>query len=402
MTNLLNKNILIGITGSIAAYKTQELIRLLRAEGANIKVVMTASATQFVSVLTLQALSLNPVHTDLLDAESEARMSHISLAKWADLLLVVPATACIMSKFATGLADDLLSTLYLATHAQVVIVPAMNRQMWQHVATVHNKELLQARHIDFLGPDFGEQACGDVGLGRMMEPKTIVQHLENFFAPKLMAGMHCLITAGPTREPIDPVRYLSNHSSGKMGYALAESAKKLGAKVTLISGPTALPVPYGVECINILTADDMYQAVMESIKDCQIFIAAAAVGDFKPAFISEQKIKKSSLPAMELVENRDILRAVSQLPDAPFLVGFAAETENLLAYAKEKLEQKNLDMIIANEVGQAGFGFESDENKVLILNKAQDLIELPLSPKKELAEQILALVYQRYCSQCTV
>jgi phosphopantothenoylcysteine decarboxylase/phosphopantothenate--cysteine ligase len=398
MSHLYHKNIVLGITGSIAAYKAMELIRLLRSEEAHVNVVMTHDATQFIPELTVQAIASNAVYKDLFDLQREGTMSHIALAKWADVLLIAPATANVMGKFCSGLADDLLSTLYLATAAKTILVPAMNQQMWQHPATVANREKLVEQGVKFLGPDFGVQACGDVGPGRMVAPEVIVNHLEAFFAPKLLSELQLLITAGPTREPIDPVRFISNYSSGKMGYALAEAATQLGAKVSLISGPTCLKPPLGVQKIAVETAEEMHQAVMESIPGCHIFIATAAVADYRPASVWSQKIKKSFIPTLQFEENVDILSAVSCQSPVPFLVGFAAESEHLIPHAKEKLRRKKLNMIVANQIGSTHSGFNSDYNAVSVLTPCSQ-VDLPLMPKKQLAYKILQLVYEHYSLQ---
>lgn len=395
MSHLKDKKILLGLTGSIACYKSAELVRLLKLAGAQVKVVMTRDAAEFITPLSLQALSGQPVHMELLDHDSEASMSHIALAKWADLLLVAPATANILAKFSAGIADDLLSTLYLACASPAAIVPAMNQQMWQHPATVNNYKTLIERGVYFLGPSFGQQACGDIGPGRMVEPNEIISYLNHYFAPKCLTGFKILITAGPTREPIDPVRYISNYSSGKMGYALADAVRELGAETYLISGPTYLPPPFDVQTLYVETANDMHYAVMQHLEGCHIFIAAAAVADFSVTHTTKQKIKKSSLPTIELKKNTDILTEVSQCPNRPFLVGFAAETENLVINAKEKLQNKKLDMIIANQIGVENSGFHSDFNTVSVLIGHQQ-IDFPPTAKKELAREIIQLITSEF------
>jgi phosphopantothenoylcysteine decarboxylase / phosphopantothenate---cysteine ligase len=395
MNNLKGKKILLAITGSIAAYKACELIRLLRLQEADVEVLVTKDACEFVTPLTLQALSGRPVHQALLDYTSEAGMSHIALAKWADLLLVAPATANLIARFSSGVADDLLTTLYLACPAPVVIVPAMNQCMWQHPATAQNHTILLQRGVLFLGPQFGQQACGDIGMGRMLEPSEIISHLNHLFSPKLLSGLNFLITAGPTREPIDPVRYISNHSSGKMGYALAEVATELGAETCLITGPTHLSPPFNVEMIQVETADEMHEQVMNKIRACHIFIAAAAVADYRCATIARQKIKKSDVPVINLKKTPDILMEVGRLENPPFLVGFAAETENFLINAQEKLRKKKLEMIIANLVGKEGCGFHSDFNEIVVITNKRQLA-LPSSTKKQLARQIIPLIFAEY------
>lgn len=395
MSSFKDKNILIGVTGSIAAYKAVELIRLLKTQGANIKVVMTNDAKHFITELTLQAVSGSKVFSQLLDPETENSMSHIALAKWADLLLVVPATANVIAKFALGLADDLLSTLYLASKASTVLIPAMNQQMWQHPATISNIKQLQSRGVIIWGPDHGSQACGDYGPGRMIEPSDILTRVANFYSAKPLKEIKIVITAGPTREPIDPVRYISNYSSGKMGYALARAASNQGAQVTLVSGPTHLPVPDNVNAIYIESAQQMHRAVSDHLSHCDIFIGCAAVVDFRSKTIANQKIKKSSNLQLDLEKNIDIIDAVAQLPDKPFVVGFAAESENLIANAKLKLKQKNLDIVIANQIGVSGSGFDSDHNQVSVLTHTEQ-IDYPLMPKDELAQLLIDVIHNLY------
>lgn len=394
MSSFKDKNILIGVTGSIAAYKAVELIRLL-TQGANIKVVMTNDAKHFITELTLQAVSGSKVFSQLLDPETENSMSHIALAKWADLLLVVPATANVIAKFALGLADDLLSTLYLASKASTVLIPAMNQQMWQHPATISNIKQLQSRGVIIWGPDHGSQACGDYGPGRMIEPSDILTRVANFYSAKPLKDIKIVITAGPTREPIDPVRYISNYSSGKMGYALARAASNQGAQVTLVSGPTHLPVPDNVNAIYIESAQQMHRAVSDQLSHCDIFIGCAAVVDFRSKTIADQKIKKSSNLQLDLEKNIDIIDEVAQLPVKPFVVGFAAESENLIANAKLKLQQKNLDIVIANLIGVSGSGFDSDHNQVSVLTHTEQ-IDYPLMPKDELAQLLIDVIHNLY------
>ncbi|WP_100657579.1 bifunctional phosphopantothenoylcysteine decarboxylase/phosphopantothenate--cysteine ligase CoaBC [Alteromonas flava] len=396
---LKNKNILLGVTGGIAAYKTPDLVRKLTAEGAVVKVVLTASATEFVSALSLQAVSGNPVHQHLLDEDAEAGMGHIELAKWADVLLIAPATANFMAKLAHGIADDLLSTLYLATSAQVIIAPAMNQAMWAHPATQTNLATLQARQIKFIGPDSGEQACGDIGAGRMTEPECIAAQLGELFTStttELLNNLHVVITAGPTREALDPVRYLSNHSSGKMGYAIAAAAVQAGATVTLVSGPTALPTPAGVELIQVDSALQMHAAVMQAVKQCDVFIATAAVADYRCESIADQKIKKNSDElTLTFVKNPDILSDVASLQTPPFTLGFAAETHELEHYAQNKLRNKKLDMIAANDVSNADIGFNSDQNALHVFWSDGDQ-KLTTAPKHIVAQQLIALLASQY------
>jgi phosphopantothenoylcysteine decarboxylase/phosphopantothenate--cysteine ligase len=394
--HLLEQNILLGVTGGIAAYKAPDLVRKLVAQGANVRVVLTRSATEFVSPLSLQAVSGNTVSFDLLDPAAEAAMGHIELAKWADKLLIAPASANFMAKLANGLADDLLSTLCLATDAPVYIAPAMNQQMWKATATQANLQTLNSRDVHILGPAAGEQACGDVGVGRMLEPEDITEHLYSTKLPALFYDTHIVITAGPTREAIDPVRYLTNHSSGKMGYAIAAAAQKMGAKVTLVSGPTNLPIPNGVSSINVESAADMHQAVMDKVADCDIFIGCAAVADYRPVQKIEQKIKKTEQElTLTFTKNPDILADVAKLQQAPFTLGFAAETQDVATYAKQKLERKNLNMIAANDVSKQDQGFNSDKNALTIYWNGGEK-SLQVADKSKLAEQLLVVVAERY------
>lgn len=385
---LANRRVLIGISGGIAAYKTLELIRRLQEHGALVKVVLTANGREFVTELSVRALTG--------DNEPATAMSHITLARWADVVLVAPASANFIAKFTHGLADDLLSTLCLATTAPILIAPAMNQQMWQNVATQDNIKRLHERSCKILGPDSGNQACGENGPGRMLEPEQLLQALHDHFAPKFLNNKHILITAGPTQEAIDPVRYVSNHSSGKMGYALAAAALQLGAKVTLISGPTAIALPtnHNLEIISVVSAHSMLQAVLNIIdqQKIDIFIGCAAVADYAPVAVNSQKIKKDAeLITLELKRTPDILAQVAALPanSRPFTIGFAAETENLLENAAQKLQQKCLDLIIANSVSGSN-GFNQDDNQVWILGKDTAPIALPKMRKQSLAFEIFA------------
>lgn len=356
---------------------------------------MTESATQFISPLTFQALSAHPVHTQLLDADQENSMGHINLARWADLLLIAPATANSLAKFSHGLADDLLSTLYLAVACPVYIAPAMNQAMWLKPATQENIQRLSCHGVTFIGPEQGSQACGDVGPGRMSEPQAILQHIKALSTPAILQGKNILITAGPTRERLDPVRYISNHSSGKMGYALAEQAQRLGAQVTLVSGPVALPAPSHVDTILVESAADMYNAVMQHIAGQDIMIAAAAVADYTPENVQAEKIKKQNEQTkLDLVKTKDIVASVAHLNNKPFTVGFAAETENLEQYAQDKLVRKNLDMIAANWVGLAEGGFHSDRNALQVYWQNGQKT-LAMTDKPQLANQLLALIAER-------
>ncbi|NJO15569.1 MAG: bifunctional phosphopantothenoylcysteine decarboxylase/phosphopantothenate--cysteine ligase CoaBC [Thioploca sp.] len=396
MNTLTDKHILLGITGSIAAYKSADLVRRLREQGAQVQVIMTAAATAFITPLTLQSISGQPVYTQLLDAVTESAMEHIELARWADMVLIAPASADFLAKLAGGHADDLLSTVCLATNAPIVVAPAMNSFMWQAPATQENCQRLQQYGIKFFGPATGSQACGEVGKGRLLEPNELVDQVQEVFQTQFLAGYHVLVTAGPTREDIDPVRFISNRSSGRMGYAIAQSAKMAGAQVTLISGPVALPPVAGVQLISVYSAQDMLTAVMTRIATVDIFIAAAAVADYRPSQLFSHKIKKYDADwQITLERTPDILATVAALPHPPFTVGFAAETDNLLEYAREKLQQKQLNMIAANWVGVAGIGFDSEKNALNVL-WAEGGIELPCAAKTELAGQLLEIIIQQY------
>ncbi len=395
--SLANKHILLGVTGSIAAYKAAELVRRLRESGAEVRVVLSAGGAEFVTPLTFQALSGNPVRSELLDTEAEAAMGHIALARWSDAVVIAPASANFIARLAQGRADDLLAAVCLASPVPVAVAPAMNQQMWANAATQDNLQQLRERGIQQFGPATGDQACGEVGLGRMLEATAIARHTAELFDTGALAGQHVLITAGPTQEAIDPVRYLSNRSSGRMGYAVAQAAAEAGAKVTLISGPSALATPPRVERIDVCSAQEMHAAVMARTDNADIFIATAAVADYRPAAPVEQKIKKTADTLMlELVRNPDILAAVAALADAPFTVGFAAETENLLKHAREKLMRKGLNMIAANQVG-GGQGFEAEQNTLSIID-ADGVTDLPQTAKAQLARLLTALIAERYNS----
>ena len=371
MNRLTNKRVLLGVTGGIAAYKSADLVRRLQDDGADVRVVMTRSAQEFITPLTMQALSNHPVHLDLLNTETESVMGHIELARWADVVLIAPATADFMARLTAGHGDDLLTTICLAAECGVIVAPAMNQAMWAKPSTQQNKQLLMQRGVALLEPDVGVQACGETGAGRLMDVQEIVTALASRFKTARLAGRHIVITAGPTREAIDPVRYISNHSSGKQGYALALAGIEAGARVTLISGPTNINPPDRATVIAVQSADEMLAAVMSSISDCDIFIGVAAVADYKPASVERQKIKKSSGNAMELhlIQNQDILKTVANLENRPFTVGFAAETENVIEHARTKLTAKNLDMIIANNVADTTIGFNSDNNETTIITR---------------------------------
>ncbi|ENJ8201527.1 bifunctional phosphopantothenoylcysteine decarboxylase/phosphopantothenate--cysteine ligase CoaBC [Vibrio cholerae] len=398
MQSLAGKKILLGISGGIAAYKCAELTRRLVERGATVQVVMTHAAKKFITPLTMQAVSGRPVSDSLLDPAAEASMGHIELAKWADLVLLAPATADLIARMVAGMGNDLLTTLILATNAPVAIAPAMNQQMYRNIATQENLQTLIRRGYLTWGPAAGEQACGDVGPGRMLEPMELVAHCENFFAPKILVGKRVLITAGPTREALDPVRYITNHSSGKMGFALAKAAAQLGADVTLVSGPVHLPTPVGVNRIDVQSGLEMHSAVMQEATSHQIFIACAAVADYRPQTVAEQKIKKSSdndTLTIEMVKNPDIVASVAALTEnRPFTVGFAAETQDVETYARSKLMRKNLDMICANDVSIAGQGFNSNENALTLFWK-EGQHSLPLTSKDALASAVMHLIHEQ-------
>lgn len=388
--SLTNKRILLGITGGIAAYKSAELVRKLREQGADVQVVMSAAAQEFITPLTLQALSGHAVHTELLDPEAEAGMGHIQLARWADRILVAPATADFMARLSSGEGGDLLTTVCLASKAPLCLAPAMNQAMWAHPATQANLEILQSRGVTLFGPADGEQACGDVGPGRMLEPTTLADLMANEFVGGTLSGKTVLITAGPTREAIDPVRYISNHSSGKMGYALATAAMEAGAEVILVTGPTQLPAPERCEVISVLSASDMLDAVMTHVERCDLFIASAAVADYRPKQLSQQKIKKTGSDTMtlELIKNPDIVATVASLDRRPFTIGFAAETHDVLNYARDKLKRKGLDAIIANDVSDTNIGFNSDDNAVTVITTSTEHT-MPLCSKNQLARELV-------------
>jgi phosphopantothenoylcysteine decarboxylase/phosphopantothenate--cysteine ligase len=392
MQDFINKKILLGICGGIAAYKSAYLIRELTRLGAEVKVIMTESAQHFITPLTLQALSGNDVRTHLFDPQAERAMGHIELARWADYLVIAPATANCLAKMAQGLADDLLATVYLVAEVPTLVCPAMNHSMWAHPATQANCELLKERGVIFVGPEHGAQACGEQGLGRVSEAEQIINALRVHNVHQLLTGKRVVITAGPTRERIDPVRYITNDSSGKMGYALAEAAAIAGAHVILVSGPSVLSVSGAIELIKVESAQEMFNAVMSHLeKDC-IFIGAAAVSDYQIDFPATEKMKKKEHQelTLHLTQAKDILTAVAESGKAAFVVGFAAETSNVIEYARDKLKRKKLDMIVANQVGK-GIGFESEVNKVSVLTR-NGQIDLELTHKTRLAGQIIALL----------
>src|SRR3984885_7684830 len=391
--------ILVGVTGGIAAYKSPELVRRLRDRGADVQVVMTSGAQRFITPLTLQAVSGRPVRTDLWDATAEAAMGHIELARWAELVLIAPASAGFIARLATGQADDLLTTLCLASEAPLAIAPAMNRVMWAHPATRANVATLEERGVTVLGPAVGEQACGEVGAGRMDEPLEIINGVMTLLrSGGPLVGRRVLITAGPTRECIDPVRFVSNRSSGKMGFAMAEAMRAAGAEVVLISGPVFLPTPPGVRRIDVESAEQMHAAVQRELPGTAIFIGTAAVADYRPMACAAQKIKKNSETlALELTRTTDILAQVSAGAQRPFMVGFAAETNSVEHYALAKLLAKNLDLIAANEVGHAK-AFDCDDNSLLVLWRGGRL-ELPVASKRELARALSAVIIEQYLAQ---
>lgn len=392
-----HKKILLAVTGGIAAYKSFELVRLLKKQGADVRVIMTKSATAFIQPLSFQALSGHAVHCELLDTEAENAMGHIELARWADVFVIAPATANTLAKFAHGLADDLVSTLYVAANCPVYVAPAMNHAMWNHSATQTNVKILQNHNLNLIAPESGEQACGEMGVGRMAEPETILQRLiADLTIQKVLRNVNIVITAGATREPLDPVRYLTNRSSGKMGYALAIAAQQAGANVTLISGVSQLSPPKNCHFVQVETAQQMHFAVFENIENCDIFIGAAAVADYRPIEIGENKIKKSANRiTLTLEKNPDILADVAALENSPFTVGFAAETSELEHYAREKLRRKKLNMIAANWVGREKGGFDSDENALEIFWQNGQKT-LPMTDKTELARQLITLITEQF------
>ncbi len=395
MYQLTGKRILLGVTGGIAAYKAALLLRILRQHGAEVRVVMTRNACEFITPLTMQALSGKPVHTELLDLEAESAMGHIDLARWADLVLIAPASANFIARYANGFAEDLLSTLCLATGSPVMLAPAMNQQMWLNSATQENLGTIEERGISVIGPAEGDQACGETGPGRMLEPEEIASLAAKSFETNILSGSRLLVTAGPTREAIDPVRYISNRSSGRMGYAVAMAGIEAGAEVSLISGPVNLSAPDRAELINVTSAAEMYSAVMQKMSSTDIFVSAAAVADYSLRTIAEQKIKKSSDSyELSLQKNPDILAEVAALNSPPFTVGFAAETENLELNAQTKLRTKKLDMIAANQVGE-DLGFDSEMNALTVFWGAEHK-QLQKAPKIRLARTLITLIADQY------
>ncbi len=398
MSELSGQRILVGVTGGIAAYKTADLVRRLRDAGASVRVVMSRGAQAFITPLTMQAVSGNPVHTDLLDPQAEAAMGHIELARWADRILVAPASAHFLAKLAHGLADDLLSTLCLATAAPIVLAPAMNSAMWANAATQANVELLRARATVILGPGAGDLACGETGPGRMLEPTELVRELAALRPAGPLQGLAVLVSAGPTREALDPVRFIGNRSSGRMGFAIARAAARAGARVTLVSGPVALATPGGVARVEVESAAEMHAAVLQRVQENDIYVGAAAVADYRPARREPSKIKKQRA-TLELALERtpDILAEVAARADRPFTVGFAAETDEVIANARSKMQAKKLDLIAANQVG-AGQGFEVEDNELTVL-WADGERRLGRAPKEQLAASLVELIAERFHAQ---
>ena len=398
LTALAARRVLLIVGGGIAAYKSPDVVRRLRDAGAEVQVVMTPAASAFITPLTLQAVSGREVRNELFDSAAEAAMGHIELARWADVILVAPATADFLARLRLGLANDLATAVCLASLAPILAAPAMNQQMWKHPATQDNLAVLRARGLRFAGPGAGLQACGEVGPGRMLEAIEICVATAAIFETGLLAGQRVLLTAGPTREPIDPVRYISNHSSGKMGYALASALRDAGARVTLVSGPTALTAPVGITLLSVETAEQMFDAVMASLPT-DIFIATAAVADYRPANAAELKIKRSSNTLdLQLVANKDILKCVAATSPAPFTVGFAAETNDVERHARDKLENKAIDMVAANLVGGSGVGFNADDNELLVLWRTGSQ-SLPRDTKVRLAHALVAVIAARYAAR---
>tara|TARA_Y100000996_G_scaffold346008_2_gene284065 strand:+ start:541 stop:1740 length:1200 start_codon:yes stop_codon:yes gene_type:complete len=393
MLNFSNTNVLLGVTGGIAAYKSAEIIRLFKKEGANVRVVMTNSAKEFITPLTLQAVSGNEIHDSLLDVNAESGMGHIELAKWADIILIAPCTAETIAKITHGRADDLMGALILASEADIYIAPAMNMNMWLDASTQDNYKILENRGITFIGPAQGEQACGDNGPGRLEEPEKIIEFIEKLTKKGPLSGKIITITAGPTREQIDPVRFISNNSSGKMGYSIAEAAIKLGAQVNLISGPVALDADKSINLHKINSASEMLAQVIKCMKNSDIFIGCAAVSDYKPSDYSNKKIKKEdhSNLDIELEKNEDILKYVSKNFSESYIVGFAAETSDVIENAKKKLITKNLDMIVSNDISDKSIGFDVDENEVNVITQDKTLL-LKKDKKTRIAKQILKII----------
>jgi len=398
--HLRKRHVLLGVSAGIAAYKAAQLARLLTRAGAEVQVVMTPAAREFIGEMTLQAITGRPVRCAIFDPAHEAAMGHIELARWAELILVAPASADFLARLQAGMADTLLHTLCLASDAPVALAPAMNQAMWRHPATRQNVLTLEGRGVHILGPAEGDQACGDSGPGRMLEPEQLLQAAESLMGRGSMAGIKALVTAGPTREPLDPVRFLGNRSSGRMGYALAEALLREGAEVTLVSGPVSLEAPPGASLVGVQTALEMHQACMRAVGDADLFVACAAVADYRPSERASQKIKKEAdTLTLDLVRNPDILAEVAALPRRPFCVGFAAETNDLETHAEAKRCAKGIDLMAANRVGE-GEGFEVDQNALLLLWDGGSA-RLPRQPKRRLAEQLVSVIAERMDAQVT-
>lgn len=394
-SSLQGRHIILGVTGGIAAYKGADLVRRLREAGAEVRVVMTRAATEFVTPLTFQAVSGQPVHTSLLDPEAEAAMGHIALARWADAVLIAPASADVLARLAHGQADDLLTTLCLATEAPLAVAPAMNRVMWLHPAVRGNVAILEQRGVAIFGPGVGDQACGEQGAGRMLEPLELVRHVGGLFGPRLLQGKRVVLTAGPTREALDPVRFISNRSSGRMGFALAAAARDAGAEVELVAGPVALDSPIGVHRTDVETAGQMHDAVLGLLDGCDLFIGCAAVADYRPKQVAAEKIKKREQQMQVALErNPDILASVAAASPRPFTVGFAAETEDLQGHAEDKRRRKGLDLIAANLVGQPDSGFDVDLNRLWLRWQDGDCWLGPAS-KAQVAAELIAFIADR-------
>ena len=399
MCSLSNKRIIVGVTGGIAAYKSAEIVRRLQDRGADVRVVMTPGAEEFIRPLTMQALSGHPVHCGLLDEKAEAGMGHIELARWADLLLIAPATADFIATMVHGRADNLLAAIYLATPALVAVAPAMNQGMWRHPASLDNVEKLNQRGVTIIGPDSGIQACGDTGPGRMEQPDTIINQASDMFTSKSLQGKKVVITAGPTREALDPVRYISNHSSGKMGYALATAALDAGANVVLISGPVNLSIPERCQYLPVISANDMLLASLEYAKKADIFIATAAVADYRAVSIAENKIKSDSdVLTINFEKNPDIVSTVAAANESLFVVGFAAESTDVENYAKGKLKTKGLNAIIANDISRLDIGFNSDDNEVSWID-TDSSIAFSKRSKTQLSRDLIAQIAHKYNDQ---
>ena len=399
MCSLSNKRIIVGVTGGIAAYKSAEIVRRLQDRGADVRVVMTPGAEEFIRPLTMQALSGHPVHCGLLDEKAEAGMGHIELARWADLLLIAPATADFIATMVHGRADNLLAAIYLATPALVAVAPAMNQGMWRHPASLDNTEKLNQRGVTIIGPDSGIQACGDTGPGRMEQPDTIINQASDMFTSKSLQGKKVVITAGPTREALDPVRYISNHSSGKMGYALATAALDAGADVVLISGPVNLSIPERCQYLSVISANDMLLASLEYAKKADIFIATAAVADYRAVSIAENKIKSDSdVLTINFEKNPDIVSTVATANESLFVVGFAAESTGVENYAKGKLKTKGLNAIIANDISRLDIGFNSDDNEVSWID-TDSSITFSKRSKTQLSRDLIAQIAHKYNDQ---